>query len=371
MPLRAFVNGQEMIATAMTDEEWEALRVAVNERKLPVVLPCCGAEGYLRRSAQGSPHFAHKRGTGESHEPKCEMAGETLQHLTAKALILGACSAAGYRGLPEVAGDGWRADVLAEKLNGSPAGRIAFEVQWSFLKLRDCLYRQRRYARDGVRGCWFFRNPPPQLFEGDRLGARHDLPLFHLFVNADTTFSVGLNNRLYELGAFVTALLRGRIRYCDEARAEGEQKLKLVFFPFDCLSCGARSHIYTAARTLTSRCGVSFTPNEPWYSDAFAFHPQVQAAAQRALTTPEGRRYRLGAIKPRTDADGATYTSFGCPRCDAIFDRPSVEMALYGARRVGEVEVVESFEAAFRLHAPLTAPFAHWCYPASGGFCCA
>lgn len=366
MPLRAFVDGQEMIATAMSDAEWEALRVAVNERKLSVVLPCCGAEGYLRRSGQGSPHFAHKR--SETHTPKCDMAGETLQHLTAKALILEACNTAGYRGLPEVAGDGWRADVLAERLNGG--GRIAFEVQWSFLKLRDCLYRQRRYARDGVRGCWFFRSPPAQLFEGDRLGARHDLPLFHLFVNADNTFSVGLNGRLYGLGAFVTALLRGRIRYCAEARAEGEQKLKLVFFPFDCPACGARSHIYTAARTLVSRCGVTFTADEPWYSASFAFHPQIRAAAQRALATPEGRRYRLGEIKPRTDADGATYTSFGCPRCDAIFDRPSVEMALYGARRLGEVEAVESFEAVFRLRAPLTAAFEHWCYPSAGGFCC-
>jgi predicted RNA-binding Zn-ribbon protein involved in translation (DUF1610 family) len=370
MPLRAFVDGHEVIASALTNEQWEALREAVAEQKLSVVLPCCGTEGYLRRSAQGSAHFAHKRGAGEGHAPRCAMAGETLQHITAKALILEACGAAGYRALPEVAGDGWRADVLAEKPDGRPSGRIAFEVQWSFLKLRECLYRQRRYERAGVRGCWFFRSPPPQLFEGERLGARRDLPLFHLFVNADNTFSVGLNGTLHPLGAFVAALLRGRIRYCDEARAEGEQTLRLVFFPFDCPNCGARSHIYTAARRLTSRCGVVFTPDEPWYSDSFAFHPQVRQAAERALATPEGRRYKLGAIKPRTDVDGSIYTSFGCPRCDGMFDRPSVEMALYGARRLGEVEAVESFETPLRLRAPLTAAYGHWCYPSAGGFCC-
>ncbi len=184
MPLRAFVDGKEVIAPFLSEAEWEALR----DSGAQVILPCCGSEGYLRRSPLGTLHFAHKRGAHCDAE-----GGETIHHLKAKADIVVASQHAGYAALTEVAGDDWRADVLAVK----GAVRIAFEVQWSFLRLDRARYRQERYARDGVRGCWFFRNPPPQLARGDDLKAVQELPIFHMFSNADHTFSVALNGRLH------------------------------------------------------------------------------------------------------------------------------------------------------------------------------
>ena len=191
MPLRAFVDGKEVIASVLSDTEWETLRQKVQSEKLTVVLPCCDRAGYLRRSRLGTRHFAHKRAADDA-APRCDMEGETMEHLKAKADIVNACQRAGYRAAPEIPGEGWRADVLATPPNGS--GHIAFEVQWSFLRLEDCIFRQDRYARAAVRGCWFFRNPPPQWVRdsdiGPELKAKRELPLFHLWVNADRSFSV-------------------------------------------------------------------------------------------------------------------------------------------------------------------------------------
>ena len=159
----------------------------------------------------GTPHFAHKRGA------HCDAPGETIHHLKAKADIVLACQRAGYTALTEVAGDDWRADVLAvHERAGQSSARIAFEVQWSFLRLEAALYRQNRYARDGVRGCWFFRNPPPSLIRGDSLKAQRDLPLFHLWSNADHSFSVSVEGQLHDLGDVVG-------RFCAAKSASAKQ----------------------------------------------------------------------------------------------------------------------------------------------------
>jgi len=50
-----------------------------------------------------------------------------LEHLPAKSHVALGCQDAGYLVDTEVAGDGWRADVLAEKNEN----RGAFEIQWS------------------------------------------------------------------------------------------------------------------------------------------------------------------------------------------------------------------------------------------------
>lgn len=370
MPLRAFVDGKEVIAPALSDEEWEALRQRVQDEKLSVVLPCCDREGYLRRSRLGTRHFAHKHSTDDA-APQCEMAGETIQHLKAKADIVKAALRAGYRAAPEIPGAGWRADVMASRPDGS--GRIAFEVQWSFLRLEDCMFRQERYARDDVRGCWFFRNPPPQWIRdgdiGPELKARRELPLFHLWVNADLTFSVSLNRKLYNLDDFVYALLKSQIRFCAAARARRRQKLRFAFVEIPCERCGRNTSIYHVDTRLAGRCGMTFVPEESWYSDTFAFHPQVQAAASRIAENNTWTR--MGAIRPRTsEREKETYLSFGCAHCDAMLDRSYVEMTLYGTRRLEEAYETDGYEVEVTFEKSPSARVPHWCYAPKGGFCC-
>ncbi len=338
MPLRALVNGAELIAPALSEAEWDALR----DSGAQVILPCCGSEGYLRRSPLGTLHFAHKRGA------HCDVPGETIHHLKAKADIVIACQRAGYAALTEVAGEDWRADVLATR-GGS---RIAFEVQWSFLRLKDAVFRQERYARDGVRGCWFFRNPPPQLSRGGDLKARRDLPLFHLYSNADHSFSVAVNGRLYELGAVVEALLSERIHFCKTARAADDQRLRLIPFEIDCPFCGRPARIFYVEPRLTAHCGRVFKLRESAY--AFALRPEVMEAALSLFAADA----RLGAV---------TAEGFHCPSCARLIDPQAVELALYGSNRLISAEAVE---IDLHLRQPIIGDAPHWCFPDDGAFCC-
>lgn len=371
MPLRAFVDGQEVIAPMLSDEQWEALRERVLAEKLTVVLPCCDREGYLRRSRLGTRHFAHKRAADGA--PRCDMEGETMEHLQAKADIVRASQRAGYHAAPEIPGAGWRADVMAARPNGT--GRIAFEVQWSFLRLEDCTFRQERYARDQVRGCWFFRNPPPALLReddgGPEMRARRELPLFHLWVNADRSFSVSLNHKLYGLESFVEALLRSEIHFCDVTRAKRRQPLRFAFVSIPCERCGKTTHIHHVDTRLTSRCDLTFQPEDGWYSETFAFHPQVMAEVQRIAASREGQWLRMGQIRPRaSERENATYLSFGCAHCDAMLDRSYVEMTLYGGHRLAEAYETDAHTLTVAFDTPPLGKLPHWCYPHGDHFCC-
>jgi len=338
MPLRALVNNNEVIAPMLSDAEWEALR----DSSAQVILPCCGAEGYLRRSALGTLHFAHKRGA------HCDSVGETIHHLKAKADIVFACQRAGYSALTEVAGDDWRADVLA--VHGTT--RIAFEVQWSFLRLENAIYRQERYARDGVRGCWFFRNPPPQLIRHNDLKAQPELPLFHLYSNADHTFSVAVNERLYGLGEVVEALLGSRIHFCKTARAEGDQTLQLTPFEIPCPHCGRLTRVFYVAPHLTARCGRKFRLRD--HPLDFALRSDMRSAALPLLKGDP----RLGKV---------TAESFYCVSCGKRLEAQAVELALYGTNRLASAETLD---LPIHLSKPIISGAPHWCFPDDGLFCC-
>lgn len=356
MPLRAIIGGQEVIAPLLDDAAWEALRRRVVDENLRVVLPCCDMEGYLRRSKSGTAHFAHKQ------KSDCFARGETLEHLRAKADIVLACRDTGYAASTEVAADDWRADVLATR----GGARIAFEVQWSFLRLSEALRRQQRYARDGVRGCWFFRRPPRPLQRdsaeaGPPLEARRDLPLFHLFASADGSFLVALGEQAYPLRAFVAALLHGEVRFCAAARGAAKRYLRAVFFEMVCPRCARRSHAWYVDPTQTAACGLRFQPDADWYSPAFAFHPALLAAVERYARLDAGAHLRLCTIQP-----GA----FVCPHCKAAFTRDDMDLALLGARRFWADPAAEAVEVMLVGQPPLSGGAPHWCYPRDGGFCC-
>ena len=350
MPLRAIINGVEVIAPALSDAEWDALRDTVaRDPGAAIILPCCGSEGYLRRSAMGTPHFAHKRGA------HCDAPGETIHHLKAKADIVLAAGRAGYTALTEVAGDNWRADVLA--VHG--AARIAFEVQWSFLRLEAALYRQNRYARDGVRGCWFFRSPPPALVRGDSLKAQRDLPLFQLWSNADHSFSVAVEGQLHDLGRVVEALLRGKIRFCETAVARPDQTIEIVPFPVTCPACTRQTLVYSAESTLTARCGCRFK------APPLEFRREILAAV-RALAKNQPH-LRFGAFGEAVSESGKRELRFGCSHCAAPIPPHRIEMALYGAPHLLQAE---RYPVAVTFQRPIAARAPHWCFPPDDTFCC-
>ena len=353
------IDGEEVIAPLLDVGRWADMKDAVRRRMVRVVLPCCGASGYLRTSKLGTRHFVHSR------REDCDWPSETLDHLKAKEDILRGCLESGYQTTTEAQGEGWRADVLATK------GRvkIALEVQLSAQTLEATRERQERYERSGVRGCWFFARMPTGYGRPTR-----DLPLFNLLMSRRDGFKVALppggpydSAGSTPLRDFVRDLLCGRVRFCESLRAASKQSLRIVFVREDCWRCRKEFHIYHVTAPLRSRCGAEMDCQwDPWGDDWLAFRPEIVTVVRAFLTTPEVRRLKLGEIKPRrSETMGTEYTSFGCPWCDAIAGGWFVQESALDAE--DEENAVYVLEREVELGAPPSIARAHWCYNPQDG----
>lgn len=348
MPLRALAHDHELVAPLLDEVEWETLRADVRSKRVALALPCCAASAFPRISKLGTRHFVHRRANG------CAGAGETFQHLWAKAEILRACAEAGWEARTEVAADGWRADVLASR----GGAKVAFEVQWSAQDEEAFGFRQQRYASDSIRGCWLFRGEVPSP-------ARRELPIFALRAHLDDLAVVELAGRTFGVREFVALLLGGRVQY----RSTLVARLRVSFVDMNCWRCKRPAHIYYAQHW--SRCGHTLGyafPAEP-HDTVDEFNPQVRALVQRWLAG-EGRSagIKVGAIKPRHSRTLETsYLSFGCPHCDALFGDFFVRGAALDA-------LVDDYAVArFEVEAPaigLEGRQSHWCLPADTRFYC-
>lgn len=372
MPLRALLNGRSVIASDLSDAEWATLRGA------PLHMPCCAAAAIARVSPRGLRHFAHK---GRRSTTECFAPPESEDHLRAKAEIVAACRAAGYDATPEAAApDGsWRADVLAER--GSV--RIAFEVQYSRQSRDETLARQRRYADAGIRGCWFVYEEPAagayRLSQSHFTTTERELPVFQLGGRVEEGFyAVAFRQgdrptRVLSLGDLVRHLLAGDVRFSDRARANVAVPAEIVVFPYPCWRCGAAAVAYyvdSASSALRmSACGRAIaTANEGRWEDD-ALDPLVIAAARQAVAAHHGEPIPLGKIKYRhSKRYRTTVLSFGCPKCDAIFDPH------YMFDEVSQRLHAPGADDEIRLPVTLTdgrtsVADPHWCLPHNGEYC--
>lgn len=155
MPLRARVDGQDVLSIDLSRGDFDALR-----GRRDLTMSCCDRRAIPKRSVSGLPFFAHDR-RGE-----CDYASETEFHLQGKVMIRDAALAAGWQAEVEVPGvtpqgQRWRADVLCV----DRTRRVAFEMQHSGITLAHLSERQQRYRDSGVRGLWFMRMHERRLSE--------------------------------------------------------------------------------------------------------------------------------------------------------------------------------------------------------------
>lgn len=389
MPLKALLDGRELIAPFLAEEEWTAIAVALRDGAR-LTLPCCGAAGGIRRSRLGRRFFYH-RATRQA--PRCAWVGETSAHLLAKETIALACRRAGYAVTTEARGPAgrWVADVLATPTeSGRP---LAFEVQWSAQSLDATLARQAAYAADSVRGCWFFRQPPAQQ--------RPDpaLPLFGLALDADdhpvvsSPFVFAQGSRpgdiapSWPLDAFVGALLARRIRFRPCVTARARPAGRLVFFSHPCRRC-ARAFLlwYVEGWTVRARsgCGVTLTGRPPRRRTVAAELAEALAPATRAVVAAfvggaGGGLHVAGALARRRPGQ-PTALAFACPHCGspvaagwlARADAFGRARRRYG-RRVEPGQATDVPPATCPL--PQEPAFAlrearpHWCFLAGDNWC--
>lgn len=119
-------------------------------------------------TASGLRFFAHA-----SVVPACPTHGESARHLQLKAAFADAFRQAGWSADLEVAGNGWRADVLVA--DGDDR-RVAVEVQLAAIVADDVRERMARHAASGVETLWvverrtaWTEGRPHVLVDGDRV----------------------------------------------------------------------------------------------------------------------------------------------------------------------------------------------------------
>jgi competence protein CoiA len=136
------------------DLAWSAVHRA--RPRVPLTCRECGHGVHAKLSPKGLRFFAH-----DAVAPDCSLAGETIAHRLLKLQLASAIRDAGWFAELEVAGEGWRADVLATSPDG--ARQIAWEAQLAQITLDDLRERTARMAASGVPVCWVTDHDRPWI----------------------------------------------------------------------------------------------------------------------------------------------------------------------------------------------------------------
>jgi hypothetical protein len=345
MPLVGLVDGERVVSSLLTSEQWAALKEDVRAKRRAITLPC-GFAGHAKTSKLGTTYFAHNPG-GDG----CS-AGETAQHLLAKAAIVDAALAAGWQAEPEVAGDGWVADVMATR--GSV--RVVFEVQWSRQSLADYEFRQKRYREAGVAStAWFARHT-----DGLPLTSR-DLPIFGLAIDDENNPVVTIGAKAIPLAEGIERLLGGRLKHRDYVANGQPAQTAVEVLSTECWNCKEDFVVWDVARTVvTGNCestGVSrfrvgvFSPDRPENDNDIKRAVAKWAGARNLTAANMGRRV--------TKTSGTQYMAFICPHCNRVSgDVPLIQQLSRGGD-----------EAITCLTQPIAVAQPHWCLAKDAEVC--
>lgn len=355
MPLRAYLDGKEIISIELNENQWKEIKQNIKSEKSILKLPCCNQTGFLRISRRGLKHFVHSKSN-----TSCNWKPESFEHLQAKIEIVEACKQNGWKAIPEFSESNWRADVLA--IQGSK--RIAFEVQWSNQTFEETKLRQDRYKVSNVRGCWFFRKVPEELlgFEANR-----ETPAFRIFKDEVSNFMVQLKQREIPLKLFVGHLLQAHFKFCENISLNS-QLVTIIFFPYHCWKCEKEQFLWTVYnRSFTIGCGRKMTfPFSNWDSDDIDKSPEIYQAVIQFLQTKEGKKMKIGKLKQRySKTVKRSYLSHGCFYCDSIFGDIFLEHRKREAKhKLNSVKYKVKIDFQ-----NIKQPQKHWCFSEKKQFC--
>jgi hypothetical protein len=346
MPLSGLVDGEPVVSCLLTEEEWSQLRDDVRAKRRTVTMRC-GWKGQAKTSKLGTQYFAHAPG-GDG----CS-AGETAQHLRAKAIIVEAITRAGWTAQTEVPGEGWVADVMATLGDV----HVVFEVQWSRQDLAEYRHRQQRYRDAGIDAiAWFARH------DDDLPGADKDLPVFGLDVNdaGEATAMVGVNT--LPLAEVVDRLLTRRLQHRKHLANGQPADAFVVAAVIACYRCHKEFGVWTARQTtVDGNCGGRDFRYRS--TGVFAEHrpetiPSIREAGEQLS---RDRGVQPGRIFRRhTETAGTHYMAFTCPHCNATCGDMFVEALFTGRPRVRSRSVSIPPTALARPH---------WCLAGNDGLC--
>jgi len=180
------------------DLDWSAIHRA--RPRAPLCCRECGHGLHAKLSPKGLRFFAH-----DAAAPNCSLAGETIAHRLLKLQLASAIRDAGWFAELEVAGDGWRADVLAISSDGSR--RMAWEARLAQITVDELRERTSRMEASGVRVCWVTDHDRPWI------GA---VPSIRMSAPSTPDDSAGQGTVIGGLGVFAEHWCRDRRRCRDD-----------------------------------------------------------------------------------------------------------------------------------------------------------
>jgi hypothetical protein len=359
MPLRAYLDNEEIISIDLTNDQWIEIKNRLKRKESILRLSCCNQTGFLRISKKGLKHFVHEK----SANP-CDWKPESPEHLKAKIEIIEACKLNDWKAIPEFSEGEWRADVLAIKNNA----RIAFEVQWSKQTYEETILRQKRYKDSNVRGCWFFRTAPKELREYDEtLKANKEIPAFKIHTDENSGLIANLKQTQMPLRDLVDGLLNRKLKFCKLKSLKSRQEVTIVFFETRCWKCKKPQHCYTVDQNLLSVCNQDYNLlGSMWDSEDIDKKPQIYKAVQQFLESEQGKSLKIGLLKKRySKTVSESYLSHGCYYCDSIFGDWFLNTEkLDGLNDSNSIRY--KVEIDLGIH---KEEGAHWCFSDNGQFC--
>lgn len=359
MPLRAYIDDEEIISIDLTDEQWNDLKKRIKSKNSLLTLPCCKQEGFLRTSSKGLKHFVHAKS-----DNTCDWKPESPEHLRAKIEIIEVCKENGWKAIPEFAETNWRADVLAIHNDK----RIAFEVQWSKQTFEETKFRQDRYKESNVRGCWFFRTAPKELRDyDDALIADKEIPAFKIFKDENSNITAQLKQTQLPLKSLVDSLLKRKLKFCEHIKVKPKQEVTIIFFETSCWKCKKLQHLWTVDQSLLTVCNQDFyVMGSMWDSDAIDKSPKIYEAVKQFLKTESGKHLKIGELKKRySKTVNESYLSHGCFYCDSIFG----DWFLNTEKMDGQTDP-QSIRHKIEIDLGIMKEEGeHWCYSDNGEFC--
>lgn len=300
MPIRASLDGNDILAFQCDEIEWKKLKES------NLTMPCCGLRAIPKKSKLGNYFFAHHR-RGE-----CTTAPESAEHIYLKTLIAKLAIEHGYEVITEKPGetpDGekWIADVFCQK----GKAKIAIEVQWSQQTTDEFIRRQKKYESSGVRAAWLFKLRSNQSYHYLDLPHSRDTPVFGMKYQSDTK-DLYVPQFGKSIEEFVNGLLAGKLRWGFRPEDKFQVKILADEIPA-CWKCGK------ATRDLYGLEYQDPYGNTSGYSPFYHFGGSKEFI-QRSISNKELALLGVGAIKKRYGhKKRASYLSKGCVHCDALF----------------------------------------------------
>lgn len=351
MPLRSLSDTGEIRAFELAPEAWASLKTTYRSQNLR--MPCCGMPSVPKSSPLGTQFFSHAR------RGNCSSAPESKEHLLAKTVIARAIMAEGWDVRTEVpgqtpGGEAWIADVMATRGKAN----LAFEVQWSPQSDAETHRRQKQYAESGIRGLWLFKS---NNFESNR-----DVPAFHLVLENQISFVVGMpepvdedaipadlpegedEQQIFGLEPFIRGALQGKLKWAPAVGGTFPVKVQCADVP--CWKCGKTT---TLVLSLDVDIANKFPGHPNLGLDIYDFDGWENALRK---LIPEAERINsgIGPIRRRSSRTaGEAYISNGCRHCDTIqgqhYDHDHLSSAT--TRFSSEISLVPEFLNATRVKA--------------------